>query len=208
MYFAILERRKTADHAKLIADQEEERANRKLKSLEKKLELKKEKLENEKIKGQNKAILAEFETCYDDVSQFSRNEYECELKLRTRKSSLWEKSIENSSFNLLESYLKPSNVYLNSDTVTSSHDNINTDKQNIDIMASSNNNNLTINEHTINQNCNTNSKHNFNLIPNNELVDNNISQPVVAPNPNQLTFNLHLTTTHNLYHLLVKFKPY
>ena len=130
------------------------------------------------------------------------------MKLRTRKSSLWEKSIENSSFNLLESYLKPSNVYLNSDTVTSSHDNINTDKQNIDIMASSNNNNLTINEHTINQNCNTNSKHNFNLIPNNELVDNNISQPVVAPNPNQLTFNLHLTTTHNLYHLLVKLKPY
>ena len=35
LYFAILERRKTADHAKLIANQEEERANRKLKSLEK-----------------------------------------------------------------------------------------------------------------------------------------------------------------------------
>ena len=34
-YFTILERRKIADHAKLIADQEEERANRKLKILEK-----------------------------------------------------------------------------------------------------------------------------------------------------------------------------
>ena len=37
-YFAILERRKIADHAKLIADQEEERANRKLKILEKNFE--------------------------------------------------------------------------------------------------------------------------------------------------------------------------
>ena len=34
-YFAILGKRKTADHAKLIADKEEERANRKLKILEK-----------------------------------------------------------------------------------------------------------------------------------------------------------------------------
>ena len=145
------------------------------------------KVENEKTDTRNRAILAEFETCYDDVSQFSENEYECESKSRTRKSSLGEKSIENNSFNLLESYLKPSNAYPNSDTITSSHDNINTDKQNIDIItASNNNNNLTINEPTINQNLNTNSKHNFNLIPNNELVDNNINQPVVAPNPKSL----------------------
>ena len=54
------------------------------------------------------------------------------------------------------------------------------------MTASNNNNNLTINEPTINQNCNTNSKHNFNLTPDNELVDNNSNQPVVAPNPNQL----------------------
>ena len=84
-YFAILERRKTADHAKLIADQEEERTNRKLKVLEKTLEPEKEKLENEKFKAQNKAILAEFETHYDDVNQFSEKEYECESKSQTRK---------------------------------------------------------------------------------------------------------------------------
>ena len=131
------------------------------------------KVENEKIDARNGAILADFETRYDDVSQFSENEYECESKSRTRKSSLREKSIENNSFNSLESYLKPSNGYPNSDTITSSHDNINTDKQNIDIItASNNNNNLTINEPTINQNRNTSSKHNFNLIPDNELVDN------------------------------------
>ena len=88
--------------------------------------------------------------------------------------------------NLLESYLKLWNFYPNSDTITSSHDNINTGKQNIDIITSSNNNNnnLTINEPTINQNCNTDSKHKFNLIDYNKLVDNNINQPVVAPKPN------------------------
>ena len=32
------------------------------------------------------------------------------------------KNIENNSFNLLESYLKPSNVYPNIDIMTSSHD--------------------------------------------------------------------------------------
>ena len=184
--FTILERRKTGDHAKLIANQEEERAYRKFKILEKTLEFEKEKLENEKIEARNKAILAEFETRYDDVSKFPENEYECESKSRTRKSSLREKSIGNNSFNLLESYLKPLNAYPNSDTITSSHDNINTDKQNIDIITASNNdNNLTINESTIKQNRHTNSKNNFNLIPDNKLVDN-INQPVVAPNPNQL----------------------
>ena len=55
--FAILDRRKTSDHAKLIADQEGKRANRKLKILKKTSELEKEKLENEKIKTQNKVIL-------------------------------------------------------------------------------------------------------------------------------------------------------
>ena len=64
-----------------------------------------------------------------------------------------------------------------------------------------------MNKPAINQNRNTNGKHN--LIVDNELVDNNINQPVVAPNQNQLlTFNLHLTTTHNLYHLIVKFIPH
>ena len=131
------------------------------------------------------------------------------MKSRTRKSSIIEKKFKNNSFNLLESYLKPSNVYPNSDTITSSHDNINTDKQNIDIItASNNNNNLTINKHTINQNHNTNSKHNFNLITNNELVDNNITQSVVAPNPNQLIFNLNLTITHNLYYSIMTTNQY
>ena len=106
-YFAILERRKTADHAKLIADQEEEHGNRKVKILEKTLELEKEKLENDKMEARNKAILTVFETRYDDVSQFSENKYKCESKSRTRKFSLGEKSVENNSFNLLESYLKP-----------------------------------------------------------------------------------------------------
>ena len=55
--FAILDGRKTSDHAKLIADQEGKRANRKLKILKKTSELEKEKLENEKIKTQNKVIL-------------------------------------------------------------------------------------------------------------------------------------------------------
>ena len=106
--------------------------------------------------------------------------------MRTWKFSLGEKSIGN-SFNLLESYRKPSNVYPSSNTITSSHDNINTYKQNIDIITASNNNsNLTINEPTMNQNRNTNNKHNFNLVPDNELRDNNINQPVVAPSPNQL----------------------
>ena len=196
--FTILERRKTGDHAKLIANQEEERAYRKFKILEKTLEFEKEKLENEKIEARNKAILAEFETRYDDVSKFPENEYECESKSRTRKSSLREKSIGNNSFNLLESYLKPLNAYPNSDTITSSHDNINTDKQNIDIITASNNdNNLTINESTIKQNRHTNSKNNFNLIPDNKLVDN-INQPVVAPNPNQsISSNSEIQTTSN-----------
>ena len=129
------------------------------------------------------------------------------MKIFTRK-----KSIGNNSFNLLESYRKPSNVYPSSDTITSSHDNINTDKQNIDIItASNNNNNLTINEPAINQNRNTNNKHNFNLVPDNELLDNNINQPVVAPSPNQLiniqpasynnaqpiSFNCEIQTTSN-----------
>ena len=131
------------------------------------------------------------------------------MKSRTRKSSIIEKKFKNNSFNLLESYLKPSNVYPNSDTIASSHDNINTDKQNIDIITASNNiNNLTINKHTINQNRNTNSKNTFSLITNNELVDNNITQPVAAPNPNQLTFNLNLTITHNLYYLIMKTNQY
>ena len=66
-----MERRKTADHAKLIAYQEEVHAKRKLKILEKTLELEIEKLENENIEARNKAILAEFETRYGGVSQFS-----------------------------------------------------------------------------------------------------------------------------------------
>ena len=90
--------------------------------------MKSSKVENDKIDGRNRAILAEFGTRYDDVSRFSENEYECESKSRTRKSSLREKSIENNSINLLESYLKPSNAYPNSDNITSSHDNINTDE--------------------------------------------------------------------------------
>ena len=46
LYSAILERRKTADHAKLIADQGEERANIKLKILEKTWKRKTRKREN------------------------------------------------------------------------------------------------------------------------------------------------------------------
>ena len=92
--FTILERRKTGDHAKLIANQEEERAYRKFKILEKTLEFEKEKLENEKIEARNKAILAEFETRYDDVSKFPENEYECESESRTRNLHSEKKVLE------------------------------------------------------------------------------------------------------------------
>ena len=179
-YFAILERRKTADHAKLIADQEEERANRKLKILEKTLELEKEKIESEIVEARNKAVLAEFETRYDDVSQFSENEYDCESKLRTRKFSFEEKSIEKNSLDLIKPYLKPSYIHPNSGTITLNK-NKNTNIQNIDIITSSNNNNnLTYNEHIINENNN-----NFNLIQGTKLSDNNIIQPIKS-NPVQL----------------------
>ena len=49
-YFAVLERRKTAEHAKLLADQVEESAKRKLKILEKSLDLEKEKIEMRRLK--------------------------------------------------------------------------------------------------------------------------------------------------------------
>ena len=50
MYLTVLERRKTAEHAKRLADLVEKRAKRNLRVLEKSLDLEVEKIENETLK--------------------------------------------------------------------------------------------------------------------------------------------------------------
>ena len=72
-YFAVLERRKTAEHAKLLADQVEESAKRKLKILEKSLDLEKEKIENEAFEARSKAIVAEYESKLDERGHVSND---------------------------------------------------------------------------------------------------------------------------------------
>ena len=72
-YFAVLERRKTAEHAKRLADQVEESAKRRLKALEKSLDLEKEKIENETFEARSKAIIAEYESKLDERDQFSND---------------------------------------------------------------------------------------------------------------------------------------
>ena len=65
-YLSILERRKTAEQANLLAIQAEERSKRKLKFLEKSFELEKEKLLDQVIEARNKAALVELERKHDE----------------------------------------------------------------------------------------------------------------------------------------------
>ena len=59
-YLTVVERRKTAEEAKLIGLQAKERAKRKVELLEKAFEIEKMHLRNEEIEAQNRAELAEF----------------------------------------------------------------------------------------------------------------------------------------------------
>ena len=112
LYLAVLERRETADHAKLIADQVEEWSKWKLKVIEKTLELEKEKLKNEKFEARNNTVLAEFESRYDETSQISDNKISVEIKTSLQEFSIEEKTIskeinDNNQLVSLELYLKP-----------------------------------------------------------------------------------------------------
>ena len=70
---AILERRKTAEHAKRLADQVEKRAKRNLRVPEKSLDLEVEKIENNTFKARSKAIVAEYESRLDERGHVSNN---------------------------------------------------------------------------------------------------------------------------------------
>ena len=70
MYFAVLERQKTAEQAKFLADQVEASAKRKLKILQKSLGLEKEKIENEVFQARSKAIVAGYDNILDERSCF------------------------------------------------------------------------------------------------------------------------------------------
>ena len=65
-YLSILERRKTAEQANLLAIQAEESSKRNLKFLEKSFELEKEKLLDQVIEARNKAALVELERKHDE----------------------------------------------------------------------------------------------------------------------------------------------
>ena len=115
-YFAVLERQKTAEHAKLLADQVEERAKRKLKILEKSLDLEKEKIENETSEARSKAIIAEYESKLDERNQFSNNNSSVVSKSSSGHRLLAENTLQNENIDnhtsfISESYIRPSNVY-------------------------------------------------------------------------------------------------
>ena len=69
----VLERRKAAEHAKRLADQEEKRAKRNLRVLEKSLDLEVEKIENETFKARSKAIVAEYRSRLDERAHVSND---------------------------------------------------------------------------------------------------------------------------------------
>ena len=70
-YFAVLEERNTAEQAKLLADQVEKSAKRKLKILEKSLDLEKENIKNEASEARSKAIVAVYGIRFDERAHVS-----------------------------------------------------------------------------------------------------------------------------------------
>ena len=114
-YFAVLERQKTAEHAKQ-AGQVEESAKRKLKILEKSLDFEKEKIENETFEAGSKAIIAEYESKLDERNQFSNDNSSVVSKLSSGHRLLAENTLQNENKDnhtslISESYITPSNVY-------------------------------------------------------------------------------------------------
>ena len=111
-YFAVLERRKTAEHAKLLADQVEESAKRKLKILEKSLDLEKAKIENETFEARSKAIIAEYESKLDDSNVNSSVVSKSSLGHRLlAENTLQNENMDDHTSLISESYIRPSNVY-------------------------------------------------------------------------------------------------
>ena len=115
-YFAVLERRKTAEHAKFLADQVEESAKRKLKILRKSLDLEKEKNENEAFEERSKAIIAEYESKLDERDHVSNGNDSVVSKSSSGHRLLAEIKLQNENIDnytslISESYIRPSNVY-------------------------------------------------------------------------------------------------
>ena len=112
-YFAVLERKKTAKHAKRFADQVEESTKRKLKIPEKSLDLEKEKIENEAFEARSKAIVAEYGSRFDGRNHISNNNNSVVSKSSSGHRLLAENTFQNESVDnrisaISESYIRPS----------------------------------------------------------------------------------------------------
>ena len=115
--FVVLERWKTAGHTKLLADQVEESAKRKLKILEKSLDLVKEKIENEVFEARSKAIVGEYESIFDERGHVSNDNNSVVSKFSSGHCLLVENTLQNENIGyhtsvISESYIRPSNVYI------------------------------------------------------------------------------------------------
>ena len=96
-FFAVLEWQKTAQHAKHLADQVEKSAKRKLKILEKSLNLHKEKTENEAFEARSKAIVAEYESRFDERGHVSVGNNSVVSKSSSDHRLLAENTFQNES---------------------------------------------------------------------------------------------------------------
>ena len=90
---------KHAEHTKLLADQVEESAKRKLKILEKSLDLEKEKIENEAFEARSKAIVAEYESKLDERGHVSNDNSSVVSKSSSGYRLLIENTLHNENIN-------------------------------------------------------------------------------------------------------------
>ena len=131
---------KHAEHAKLLADQVEESAKRKLKILEKSLDLEKEKIENEAFEARSKAIVAEYESKLDERDQVSNDNSSGSSSGHRllAENILQNENIDNHTSLISESYIRSSNVYNETSENISINSGENIDNKKLKVTKASN----------------------------------------------------------------------
>ena len=126
-----------------MADQVEKSAKRKLKILEKSLNLHKEKIENEAFEARSKAIVAEYESRFDERGHVSVDNNSVVSKSSSDHRLLAENTFQNESVDnhtsaIFGSYVRPSNVYNETSENISITTGENTDNKKLKVTGASN----------------------------------------------------------------------
>ena len=100
-YISVKERRKTAEHAKLIAQQAQERTKRKLDLLERPFELEEQKILDEGLDTKNNADLVALDSKIDGLNR-SKFESNCEKELENIEQKHLEKALHVNTLKLKE----------------------------------------------------------------------------------------------------------